>query len=77
MNRRGGWRPILTHELLAAIRRISKEFGTTVHARRAERSEGPVHGDRGYVIERGCMVMEGKGQELLGTKELKVAYLGL
>ena len=72
-----GLAPILTHELLAAIRRISKEFGTTVMLVEQNVQKALSMADRGYVIERGCVVMEGKGQELLGMKELKVAYLGL
>jgi branched-chain amino acid transport system ATP-binding protein len=72
-----GLAPILTHELLAAIKRISKEFGTTVMLVEQNVQKALSMADRGYVIERGCVAMEGKGPDLLGTKELKVAYLGL
>jgi branched-chain amino acid transport system ATP-binding protein len=72
-----GLAPILTQELLAAIKRISKEFGTTVMLVEQNVQKALSMADRGYVIERGCVVMEGKGPDLLGTKELKVAYLGL
>jgi branched-chain amino acid transport system ATP-binding protein len=33
--------------------------------------------DRGYVLENGCIVMQGRGRDLLNDKRLKVAYLGL
>ena len=32
---------------------------------------------RGYVLERGSLVMQGTGKELLDNPELKSAYLGL
>ncbi len=32
---------------------------------------------RGYIIERGEIVMEGKGEELLRNKHVKTAYLGV
>src|SRR5947209_6628706 len=33
--------------------------------------------DRGYVLENGCIVMQGRGRDLLNDNRLKVAYLGL
>jgi branched-chain amino acid transport system ATP-binding protein len=33
--------------------------------------------DRGYVLENGRFVLQGRGAELLENKQLKVAYLGL
>ncbi len=72
-----GLAPILTQELLGAIRRISREYGTTMLLVEQNVQKALSMADRGYVMERGCIVMEGKGQDLLGTKELKVAYLGL
>jgi branched-chain amino acid transport system ATP-binding protein len=33
--------------------------------------------DRGYVLENGRIVMQGRGVDLLENKQLKVAYLGL
>jgi len=32
---------------------------------------------RGYVLENGRVVLEGKGRDLLGDERLKKAYLGL
>ena len=72
-----GLAPILTQELLGAIRRISREYGTTMLLVEQNVQKALSMADRGYVMERGCIAMEGKGQDLLGTKELKVAYLGL
>ncbi len=33
--------------------------------------------DRGYVLENGSIVMEGKGTELLANEYLRKAYLGM
>jgi len=33
--------------------------------------------DRGYVLENGSIVMQGRGRDLLNDNRLKVAYLGL
>ena len=33
--------------------------------------------DRGYVLENGRIVLQGRGVDLLENKQLKVAYLGL
>jgi len=32
---------------------------------------------RGYVVESGEIVMEGKGEELLKSEHVKTAYLGV
>ncbi len=72
-----GLAPILTHELFEAIKRISREIGTTVMLVEQNVQKALSMAHRGYVMERGCIAIEGKGQELLGMKELKVAYLGL
>ena len=31
---------------------------------------------RGYVLETGCLVLEGKGEDLLDDERVKKAYLG-
>ena len=33
--------------------------------------------DRGYVLENGQIMLQGKGEELLENNHVKVAYLGL
>jgi branched-chain amino acid transport system ATP-binding protein len=72
-----GLAPILTHELFQAIQTICRVAGTTVMLVEQNVRKALSMADRGYVIERGHIVMSGKGTELLGTRELKVAYLGL
>jgi len=71
-----GLAPMVVQELFALLARI-KEEGVTIllveqDVRRALKSA-----DRGYALDRGQIVMEGKGQELLDDPRIKVAYLGM
>ena len=71
-----GLAPMLVRELFALMVRIQEE-GVTIllveqDVRRALKSA-----DRGYVLDRGQITMEGKGQELLEDPQVKVAYLGI
>lgn len=71
-----GLAPMVVQELFALLLRI-KEEGVTIllveqDVRRALKSA-----DRGYALERGQIIMEGKGFELLDDPAIKVAYLGL
>jgi len=72
-----GLAPILTHELFEVIERINKETDITVLLVEQNVHKALSMAHRGYVIERGHIVMEGAGKELLGKEELKTAYLGL
>ena len=45
-------------------------------ARRAERPGGAQRADKGYVLEVGKIVLQGTGQELLASDEVRKAYLG-
>jgi branched-chain amino acid transport system ATP-binding protein len=71
-----GLAPILTRELLDAIKKIC-EAGTTVMLVEQNVQKALSMAHHGYVMERGRITMEGNGQDLLGMKELKVAFLGL
>ena len=72
-----GLAPILTHELFEVIERVNKEESTTVLLVEQNVHKALSMANRGYVIERGYIVMEGTGPELLRKEELKTAYLGL
>lgn len=72
-----GLAPILTHELFAVIERVNKEAGTTILLVEQNVNKALSMAHRAYVIERGHIVMEGTGPELLNRQELKTAYLGL
>lgn len=72
-----GLAPILTHELFEVIHRINVETSTTVLLVEQNVHKALSMANRAYVIERGNIVMEGTGPELLAKEELKTAYLGL
>lgn len=72
-----GLAPMLTHALFDAIERVSKETSTTVLLVEQNVHKALSLAHHAYVLERGNIVMEGIGQELLGKEELKTAYLGL
>lgn len=72
-----GLAPILTQELFDVIKRINKEAKTTILLIEQNVKKALSISDRAYVIERGNIVMEGPGIEILAKDELKTAYLGL
>ena len=72
-----GLAPILTQELFTVIKRVNEETGTTILLVEQNVHKALSMAHHAYVIERGQIVMEGVGRELLGKEELKTAYLGL
>ena len=71
-----GLQPTLVKGIMEAIRRVN-ERGITVFL-----IEQNVHfslpmSHRAYVLERGRIVLEGTGQELLGNPHVRVSYLGI
>ena len=72
-----GLAPILTTELFETIQRVNKEVGTAILLVEQNVYKALSIAHRGYVLERGSIVMEGTGQELLAREDLKAAYLGL
>lgn len=72
-----GLAPILTTELFETIQRVNKELGTAILLIEQNVYKALSIAHHGYVLERGSIVMEGTGQELLAREDLKTAYLGL
>jgi len=72
-----GLAPILTNELFQTIQRINKEMGTTILLVEQNVYKALSIAHRGYVLERGHVVMEGEGRELLQDERLKQSYLGM
>lgn len=72
-----GLAPILTHELFDVIERIRRDAKTTVLLVEQNVQKALSIADTAYVIERGYIVMEGAGKEILAKEELKTAYLGI
>jgi branched-chain amino acid transport system ATP-binding protein len=71
-----GLAPIIVAELFETIRRIN-DAGTTVLLVEQNVRQALEIATRGYVVETGRVVSSGTREELLGSDEIKKAYLGL
>jgi branched-chain amino acid transport system ATP-binding protein len=72
-----GLAPILTNQLFETIKRVNEEVGTAILLVEQNVYKALIISHRGYVLERGHMVMEGGGKELLEDERLKESYLGM
>lgn len=71
-----GLAPIVVYEIMKLIKNIAKE-GTTVLLVEQNVRQSLKLADRAYVLENGRIIMEGSGKDLLGSEEVKKAYLGI
>ncbi len=71
-----GLAPILARRLFEALDRINRQ-GVTIVLVEQNVLQALTLAHRGYVLERGGLVMQGTGKDLLDNPELKSAYLGL
>ena len=71
-----GLAPVLIKEIFTTIRKIADQ-GTTVLLVEQDVQHSLSLSDRGYVLEHGCIVMEGTGKELLDNPKIREAYLGI
>jgi branched-chain amino acid transport system ATP-binding protein len=70
-----GLAPILVHSIFEAIDQINKE-GTTILLVEQNANAALRHSHRAYVLETGCIVMEGPSSQLAADQRVKEAYLG-
>ncbi|MDD3367563.1 MAG: ABC transporter ATP-binding protein [Lachnospiraceae bacterium] len=70
-----GLSPILVNEIFDIIKVVS-EGGTTVLLVEQNAKKALSIADRGYVLETGKIVLEGKASDLLNNDSIKKAYLG-
>jgi branched-chain amino acid transport system ATP-binding protein len=70
-----GLAPKLVDELFAIIA-AERARGTTILLVEQNARKALALADRAYVLERGRVVLEGSGAELLGREEVVTAYLG-
>lgn len=70
-----GLSPIFVNEIFDIIKEVS-ESGTTVLLVEQNAKKALSIADRGYVLETGKIVLEGKADELLHNDSIKKAYLG-
>jgi branched-chain amino acid transport system ATP-binding protein len=70
-----GLAPILVKSIFATIKKINKSGVTILLVEQNARAALKL-ADRGYVLEVGHMVLEGKAQDLLQNRDVSKAYLG-
>ena len=70
-----GLSPIFVNEIFDIIKSVSAG-GTTVLLVEQNAKKALSISDRGYVLETGRIVLEGKSDELLNNDSIKKAYLG-
>lgn len=71
-----GLAPILIKDIFETVRKIADQ-GTTVLMVEQDVKHSLSLSDRGYVLEHGRVVMEGKATELIDDPHIKEAYLGI
>jgi branched-chain amino acid transport system ATP-binding protein len=71
-----GLAPILIKSIFETVRKIADQ-GTTVLLVEQDVKHSLSLSDRGYVLEHGSVVMEGRADELMDDPHVKAAYLGL
>ena len=70
-----GLSPIFVNEIFDIIKQVSAS-GTTVLLVEQNAKKALSIADRGYVLETGRIVLEGRAQDLLNDESVKKAYLG-
>lgn len=70
-----GLSPIFVNEIFDIIKKVSAS-GTTVLLVEQNAKKALSISDRGYVLETGKIVLEGKSDELLNNDSIRKAYLG-
>jgi branched-chain amino acid transport system ATP-binding protein len=70
------WAPLLMLDMFDALKEINKT-GTTILLVEQNARLALKFAQRGYVIENGLLVLEGKSDDLLTDPEVKKAYLGM
>ena len=71
-----GLAPMVVDDLLGAIDTIHREQGLSVLLVEQDVQIALERADRGYVIENGRIVVSGPAAQLLGSSEVRAAYLG-
>jgi branched-chain amino acid transport system ATP-binding protein len=70
-----GLSPFVVAEIFQVIKRLKKE-GTNLLLVEQNAVAALKITDRGYLMENGCIILEGRGTELIDKEEIKIAYLG-
>jgi branched-chain amino acid transport system ATP-binding protein len=70
-----GLAPLIIKDIFTAIRQL-RESGLTILLVEKMAKQALGVADRAYVLETGCITLEGSGRELLDNPKVKAAYLG-
>jgi len=70
-----GLAPLLVQEIIETIHKISQE-GITILLVEQNAFAALKISDYAYVLETGCLVLKGSGEDLLNDEKVKKAYLG-
>ncbi|MBJ6800788.1 ABC transporter ATP-binding protein [Geomonas propionica] len=71
-----GLAPLVVQDIFKVIEHLRSEEGTTILLVEQNARAALKVADRGYVLETGKVILEGKGSELLENKDVQRAYLG-
>ena len=71
-----GLAPIIVEKVLDTVRKINEEGVTILLVEQNIRDSLDI-ADRGYVLEQGNIILEGKSKELLCNNHIKQVYMGL
>lgn len=72
-----GLAPVIVEEIFRTIKRINRDFGTTILLVEQNAQMALAVANRAYVIEVGEVIMEGTAQELKNNNEIQKSYLGI
>ena len=71
-----GLAPLMVKELFKVVKKINEE-GVTILLVEQNVRQSLLIASKGYVLENGSIVLNGKGCELLENEDVKKAYLGI
>ena len=72
-----GLAPLITRQIFEIIKTINRERNTTVFLVEQNANLALQTADRGYVLENGRIVLQGRAQALLNNENVQKAYLGI
>ena len=71
-----GLAPMVIAEIFKTVSRLRDEQKTTIFLVEQNARTALKYADRGYVIETGKIMLEGRSEDLLDNREVQRAYLG-
>jgi branched-chain amino acid transport system ATP-binding protein len=71
-----GLAPILVKQLMGTLGKLREERGLTILLSEQNAMAALSIADRAYVMRGGKVIMEGSGEKLRSTDEIRIAYLG-